>query len=733
MNTESTGAKVLQALEAYDLKPDGTRQWRCNSPLRTGSNSHAFRIVIDDDGEHGAFHDFVSGEKGSLYEIADHLNIARPALTQVESTKRGYKGRADYAQAHGITDEVLAAAGYVEVEHNKRPALEFPTAGGKRYRFIDGAPDKPTYISLPGFKPCWYGLKRAVSMGSTLIITNGEISVVTAQHYGMAACALAGGERKLPDNLLAELVEAYIGRILIVGDCDEKGRRVSADIEKQLKGAGYTDVHNVDLKFSKGGDLADFCKLNPENTLEKLLKLLPPPIESDALKIEKALIATVMHGGEEARMRARRVKPEMFFEDKRHQVIWAALLRAEACSPRMIREKLIDTGKLDEAGGVDYLKELYAYPLVKTETASALASRIIDAAQRRIGAETVESLKSLFARNDIPAQDLIPTAITKLRSASVARGKDITTQEEADAEFFADLEGAVHGEMFTGLPIPFPSMREFGGLAELMLVGKILFIIAGTGAGKTSLVETLIEFWLRRGYWGTMWGPEWTAMEYRQRAVQRHAGIPIIRFAKDKLWRQEEVGGVPEHARYGYPLEEDDRARAREVLEAMQKWPGRVTYLTTASGDITVVNERISEVAADSRAEGKRQSFAVWDYTQMMNAKGRDERERLAAALASCKQTVIDNGLVGVVISQVTKQDSRRVAKGMEKLTIESMQNARGDSGNLAIAIQRVSHGGVMSDLARCAIVKNSLGSTGEFDLILDGKRLRYVDPKDGQ
>lgn len=49
----TTAEKVLAALEAYGLKKEGQNRYRCNSPLRPGSNSHAFTVTIDD-GEHGA-------------------------------------------------------------------------------------------------------------------------------------------------------------------------------------------------------------------------------------------------------------------------------------------------------------------------------------------------------------------------------------------------------------------------------------------------------------------------------------------------------------------------------------------------------------------------------------------------------------------------------------------------------------------------------------------------------
>jgi hypothetical protein len=71
-----TAGRVLAALKPYGLRDEGSGKYRSNSPLRPGSNSHGFTLTIDDD-EHGAFYDHVSGEQGSLYDLANRLGIER--------------------------------------------------------------------------------------------------------------------------------------------------------------------------------------------------------------------------------------------------------------------------------------------------------------------------------------------------------------------------------------------------------------------------------------------------------------------------------------------------------------------------------------------------------------------------------------------------------------------------------------------------------------------------------
>lgn len=282
----STAERVLAALASYDLKPEHEAgKYRCNSPLRPGSNSHAFTLIIHD-GEHGAYMDHVSEDSGTLYELAAHLGIDLPASPRqsIASTKRVYSGLGDYAQAHGVGVEIFKAAGWSETTYQDRPALAFTTQTGSRHRFLDG--DKPTYKSPMGYERCWYGLKRAVQLATEtqqpLVICNGEASTVAAQHYSLAACAVTGGEpATLPPALLAELQASYSGDICIAFDCLDKGVEAAPVLAEQLRSSGY-NARAVDLRLSKGGDVADFCHLHGAETVIDFAKLPNLPMVSTA-------------------------------------------------------------------------------------------------------------------------------------------------------------------------------------------------------------------------------------------------------------------------------------------------------------------------------------------------------------------------------------------------------------------------------------------------------------------
>jgi hypothetical protein len=285
----TTAEQVLAALALYDLKREG-KEYRCNSPLRPGSNSHGFRVTIDD-GEHGAYHDHVSGDSGSLYDLAKALGIALPEKPAADMPK-GYSGLAEYAIAHGVDASVFEAAGWIESEFKSRKVLKFMTANGYKVRNLDGEKPKfqPTEL---GYKLCLYGMKYGIPMAqekNILVITNGEPSVIVAQHFGIPAVCHTGGETTtVPDSLIDEIRTRFQGEIIVALDCDGPGRKGAGHWRDAFVRNGITP-RVVDMRLMDKGDLADFCMLYEGNSLEALKKceLLFKPDEPP--KVEKLLM-----------------------------------------------------------------------------------------------------------------------------------------------------------------------------------------------------------------------------------------------------------------------------------------------------------------------------------------------------------------------------------------------------------------------------------------------------------
>ncbi len=293
----STAQQILSFLESYELQGKAPN-YSANSPLRPGSNSHAFTVTITDD-EHGAYFDHVTGEKGSLYELAELLHIETPKREAVDNSKRPYATLAEYATLKGVPEQVFIDAGWeVATYHDGRACFKFPTSGGERYRFTDG--QSPAFKSITGFQTCWYGLNRAVKLAdkTPMIICNGEPSTIVAQHYGLPAFCMPGGENhKVTSELITQLKNNWKGSIRIALDCDETGRKGTQKFVEAFQAASipYTIV---DLMLSDKGDLADFCKLHGDASITDFNDMMaakqPMPERkvdvTDLVKISRELV-----------------------------------------------------------------------------------------------------------------------------------------------------------------------------------------------------------------------------------------------------------------------------------------------------------------------------------------------------------------------------------------------------------------------------------------------------------
>lgn len=266
----TTGHNVEHVLlSQYRGKKQRDGKIRSNSPFRPESDSLGFVCQIAPEGEHGWYKDFVSGDSGSLYQLAEFFKIPVPRK-EATVTKRGYANLKEYAEAHGVPEKAYADAGWKVGERRGRKALLYPTLTGEIARFMDG--QEPRYDSPVEYKACWYGLQRAVTFAkahqTALFLCNGAPSVVAAQHWEVAAACKTGSESALTPDMLAALDIAWQGDIVLCPDNDNTGQ----NWRKALQGQLGARVHIVEMGLTSGGDLADFCMLHKENSRRELTR-----------------------------------------------------------------------------------------------------------------------------------------------------------------------------------------------------------------------------------------------------------------------------------------------------------------------------------------------------------------------------------------------------------------------------------------------------------------------------
>lgn len=333
---------VRRALPASGWKGN---EYRGPAPYRPGSDGEALHVTILGP-DSGKFKDFKDEHGGGLVKLLKLLGVEVPSDRpwQANNTKVKYDGLEDYARSHGVPADAFRAAGWVEETYQNRPALRFETENGTRWRFIDG--NQPKYKSVEGYSPCWYGMKRGLPMardkGLPLVITNGEPSVIAAQHHGIPAVAQNNGEGSIkPDNLDIFKERYPAGEVYLAFDCDDTGAKAERIVAHQLTEAGYK-VYTVDLKMTDKGDLADFCTIYHVDAMEELKKRARPfsispqaqeqrmseELAKSAIGIERALSA--IHTEEGARDLQRQLaRHEMLLNRISSKVALPQILKGE--------------------------------------------------------------------------------------------------------------------------------------------------------------------------------------------------------------------------------------------------------------------------------------------------------------------------------------------------------------------------------------------------------------------
>lgn len=600
---QTTGEKVLAYLTAYGLKDERNGQWRCNSPLRPGANSHSFTLRIDADGEHGAFDDKAGGDSGSLYDLAGRLGIAPESMytarTAVLDSNQVYSDLKAYAEFKGVPVDVFLKAKWsaeTVMTNNPgtkdmRPAFEFQTKTGKRYRFADG--QKPKFKSVKGYQACWYGLNRAVLLAKEkslpLVICNGEPSVLVASHYSIPACAITGGEKStIPAPLLAELKAAWNGAIILALDCDAAGRKSAAGKAVILRAAGYT-VQIIDLGLGDKGDVADLCKLHTVDTMQHILKLAQTP---------------------------------------------------------------------------------------EVET---------------------------------PAAQSLPTIPVVKRS-------------ERLSNYINNLTDFETPRLNAGIPFPLKVMHKFGGMALTMKPGKAMAVVGISGGGKTSVLEMMIDGWLRYNVGCIAWSPEWTADEFIERAVQRYGGPRTDEVYRHEIFIDEQQRGIK--GGFGIELSQYQLESASNAVKYLRQFESEVGYLNMPLLSASYLRQALPETLA--RLSFRPRVLAI-DYIQLLAAL-EPGNTSMYDLIMQIKAIGTQHGLCTVLASQVTKSS----AKGQQHNKVLNAMDARyvnDDAFNLFMTINPDRNDiGEYLPSAVFSVAKNSLGIKGKVRVAANWERLSFAD-----
>jgi predicted transcriptional regulator len=277
---ETTGDRVLAALEPHRARARG----RYNIPWRDGSDSGALAVTIDPDGEHGAYTDHVTGESGSLYELADRLGVSQPEKPTENPPRRARKPAAAKLGPVVATYTYVDSQGaplYQVTRHNEPDKAYIPRDLSGKAGFPK---DTPRYLyKLPD-------VLEAVTADETVLFVEGEKTCEALQGMGFVVTAIMGGAK---GTWYEQYTTALAGgRVVILPDNDDPGREFAARVAGEL----YDHAGSIQIVNLPG--LGEGC--DPENwradggTVAQLNQLIAdtprytPPLFNEWLTPEQA-------------------------------------------------------------------------------------------------------------------------------------------------------------------------------------------------------------------------------------------------------------------------------------------------------------------------------------------------------------------------------------------------------------------------------------------------------------
>lgn len=245
---DGTAGNILTFLQSYKLKREKQGQYRCNSPLRQSSDSMSFVVKIEDS-EHGTFFDHVSNDSGSLYDLAELLNIPLQKKAISISTKsylshlenRNGLSLEEFAEYKNLPTDFLLSLGIKQVIGKfGLPEIRIPyynldgSLFRERIRYALRAKDGSAWAEGQGLIP--YGLER-IKDKPWVIIVEGESDPLTAWVNNFPALGIPGASSS--SSLKLEHIE-NIKTIYYWKEPDKGGDTFAKKLTQRLSDLNFT-------------------------------------------------------------------------------------------------------------------------------------------------------------------------------------------------------------------------------------------------------------------------------------------------------------------------------------------------------------------------------------------------------------------------------------------------------------------------------------------------------------
>ncbi len=367
---------------------------------------------------------------------------------------------------------------------------------------------------------------------------------------------------------------------------------------------------------------------------------LPP----SAVDVETTVLGGILLAGDALYEVSDRLTPDSFF-DARHRLIYAAMIELSASSTPVdmlsVKDRLHKTGKLEQAGGLEFLSRLTdtlpSVANIKTHAAilreKNLVRRTIAAGQRMVG----EGFQD-------PAD--VEAFLDKAQADVLAIGQDAGTKGHEALSMvltrtIQDLsDRAENPDGHIGVPTRF---HDLDAMTHGLHPSDLVILAARPAMGKTALALNILANAAQAGKTVAMFSLEMSNPQLAGRLLSVASGVNMQRFRRGDL-------------------SQDEWMRISEALNRLNRYP---VYLDDTP---RMTPSQIRAKCRQIKAQAKALDLVVVDYIQLMSlpaSEGRfgNRENEIAHISRSLKMLAKELDVPVLALSQLNRELEKREDK----------------------------------------------------------------------
>lgn len=417
-----------------------------------------------------------------------------------------------------------------------------------------------------------------------------------------------------------------------------------------------------------------------------------------------------------------RIRDDGYFYLPRHQEIYRAIrqlhLENQAVDLITVRNALQQRGKLESAGGVEYLYQLNEY-VPTAANAEHYAGIVVDYAVLRSLQSAGHEIVKLVTEPELDIDEKVEKAESLVYGAGQSRlGKEFVTTRELAKDFFKEIDHLMDtNEPKLGMPSGFVDLDK---LTTGLYPGDLVILAARPAMGKTSLALNFAVQVAKENLGSVaVFSLEMTGDQLIRRMISTLANVPMSFFRKPGL-------------------SDRDYQKLADACDDLYRWP--IFVDDTSDVSPTELKGKCRRLMAKGRL-----SLIIVDYLQLMKSSSRKTENRnqeIGEIARSLKQTAKDLRVPIIALCQVNRavesRDDKRPALSdlRESGSIEAeadivMSIYRNDYYQKRFSDKIEQFDAKRAEVAELGILKHRNGPTGTILLAFQPAYTRFSNLDD--